>query len=146
MPPTLQNAPNGGGNLLIGARNNNDQPDNSFEGCLDDVAIWTEILPLETIVELAAGASPIGAPAAPSNFRITDYTFDPATGDISITWNSKPGAAYAILYDTDLGDFESDLDDGYPSDGESTTFSFNRAALGGDAGAPRVYFRVELVE
>ena len=56
--PTAQRAPNGGGTFLLGARNNGTE---QFNGYLDDVAIWTEVLPDGTILSLAEGASPIGA-------------------------------------------------------------------------------------
>ena len=56
--PRGQRAPNGGGTFLLGARNNGTE---QFNGYLDDVAIWTEVLPDGTILSLAEGASPIGA-------------------------------------------------------------------------------------
>jgi len=56
--PQSQRAPNGGGTFIFGARNNGDQ---AYNGYVDDVAIWREVLPEGTIQALADGTSPIGA-------------------------------------------------------------------------------------
>ena len=56
--PQAQRAPNGGGTLIFGARNNGDVP---YDGYVDDLTIWREALPGATIKALADGASPIGA-------------------------------------------------------------------------------------
>ncbi|MCH2025536.1 MAG: hypothetical protein MK172_07310 [Verrucomicrobiales bacterium] len=56
--PQPQRAPNGGGTFIFGARNNGDQ---AYNGYVDDVAVWREVLPEGTIKALAEGASPIGA-------------------------------------------------------------------------------------
>lgn len=139
---------------MVGTRNNNNPAGDSFEGCLDDLAIWTEVLPLETIEALAAGASPIGATGPLGNFRITNFSYDPASGDFSITWNSEEGAFYRIAYEIGaLGapndtPWDIDLDDGYEGEaGDSTTFTFNRADLINEAQtASRVNFRIELID
>jgi len=56
--PQGQRAPNGGGTLIFGGRNNGEVP---YNGYVDDVTIWREVLPEAAIVALADGASPIGA-------------------------------------------------------------------------------------
>ncbi|MEO1860019.1 MAG: LamG-like jellyroll fold domain-containing protein, partial [Verrucomicrobiales bacterium] len=56
--PQAQRAPNGGGTFVLGARNNGES---QFDGYLDDVAIWREVLPEAAIAALADGLSPIGA-------------------------------------------------------------------------------------
>ena len=56
--PQAQRAPNGGGTLIFGGRNNGEIP---YNGYVDDVTIWREVLPEGTIQALADGASPIGA-------------------------------------------------------------------------------------
>ena len=53
-------APNGSGNLLVGAINGGGGADN-YLGLVDDVAVWNEALPEVSIQALADGASPIGA-------------------------------------------------------------------------------------
>ena len=56
--PQGQRAPNGGGSFVLGASNNGT---NQFNGFLDDVAIWREVLSEGNIQSLAEGISPIGA-------------------------------------------------------------------------------------
>ena len=141
--PTSQTPTTGGGNLMIGNNNNDLNPATRFKGCLDEIAVWDEILPIETIQALAAGESPIGSPSPNSDYlRITGLAFDPSTGNISITWNSKVGESYSLIYDEDLsGAFLNDVDDDIDSGGETTTQIFNRSTIGG-AGALKVFFKV----
>ena len=141
--PTSQTPTTGGGNLMIGTHKNDDDQATRFKGCLDEIVVWDEVLPVATIEALAAGESPIGAPSPNSDYlRITDLTFDQDTGNISLTWNSKAGENYALVYDPDLsGGFLSDVDDDIDSQGETTTRSFNRSAIGG-AGALKVFFKI----
>ena len=56
--PQAQRSPNGGGTLIFGGRNNGEVP---YNGYVDDVTIWREVLPEAAIIALADGASPIGA-------------------------------------------------------------------------------------
>ncbi|MDC0049930.1 hypothetical protein OAL09_11390, partial [Verrucomicrobia bacterium] len=56
--PRAQRAPNGGGTLIFGGRNNGEI---AYDGYVDDVTIWREPLPEGTIQSLADGISPIGA-------------------------------------------------------------------------------------
>ena len=56
--PQAQRAPNGGGTLIFGGRNNGEIP---YNGYVDDVTIWREVLPEGSIQALADGTSPIGA-------------------------------------------------------------------------------------
>mgnify|MGYP003297081960 FL=1 len=56
--PTAQRAPNGGGTFIFGGRNNGEIP---YNGHVDDIAIWREVLPESAIEALADGVSPIGA-------------------------------------------------------------------------------------
>lgn len=140
--PTSQNAPTGGGNLIIGVRNNDFTPSTRFEGCLDEIAIGDEILPIETIRALALGASPIPTPPRNEGFVITDYDYNPTTGAVSLTWNSRAGVSYSVNYGTDLESFDGVVNNAVPSGGESTTYSFNQVILGPDANAPRLFFRI----
>ena len=56
--PTAQRAPNGGGTFIFGGRNNGEIP---YNGYVDDIAVWREVLPEAAIEALADGVSPIGA-------------------------------------------------------------------------------------
>ena len=46
------------------------------------------------------------------------------TDEIELTWESKPGRTYLLLYDTTLGSWDADIDDSIESGGESTTLRF----------------------
>ena len=63
------------------------------------------------------------------------------------TAGERDAALERIAYTTDLGDWDIDLDDGYPADpGETTTFSFNRADLVPSVqAASRLFFHIEEV-
>tara|TARA_B100001121_G_scaffold26051_1_gene20218 strand:- start:226 stop:3321 length:3096 start_codon:yes stop_codon:yes gene_type:complete len=75
--PNAQRAPNGGGTFILGARNNGSE---QYDGYLDDVAIWREVLSEGMIAALADGASPIGA------------TSEDADGDgLPDSWEDKYG-------------------------------------------------------
>ena len=75
-------------------------------------------------------------------FQITSISYNPDTDEISITWPSREGAFYGIYFNSDLSNWDTDLNDSYPADpGDSTTFTFPRADAG--AGAERLFFRVE---
>ena len=56
--PRAQRAANGGGTFIFGGRNNGEL---AYNGYVDDVTIWREVLPEGSIQSLADGASPIGA-------------------------------------------------------------------------------------
>ena len=48
--PFSQNGPNGSGNLILGGR---DGGSANFNGCIDEVAIWQEVLPDGAIAAIA---------------------------------------------------------------------------------------------
>lgn len=55
-------------------------------------------------------------------FIITNLDYDKATGTSILTWNSKPGAQYIVEFSTNLQDPWIEIQDGIPSQGETTTF------------------------
>ncbi|MDA0811069.1 MAG: hypothetical protein O3C21_01560 [Verrucomicrobia bacterium] len=59
-----QRAPNGSGSLILGGRNGGGE---NFNGSLDDMAIWAEVLDADAIALLAGGASPINVGAVDSD-------------------------------------------------------------------------------
>ncbi|NRB44845.1 MAG: hypothetical protein HRU47_08545, partial [Verrucomicrobiales bacterium] len=77
--PTPQRAPNGGGTFLFGARNNGSE---QYDGEVDDVAIWREVLPEGMIQALADGASPIGAGGAGATYSQNFDEYDDGTTDL----------------------------------------------------------------
>jgi hypothetical protein len=111
-------APNGSGNLIIGGRSGGGE---GYYGLADDIAMWDMVLEPEAIKELALGSSPIGANLP---FQIKSITYDLQSGEIELTWDSKPGRTYLLLYNTSLENWDADIDDSIESGGESTTFRF----------------------
>lgn len=65
-----------------------------------------------------------GSSAQPAPLVITDIQADPATGDVSLTWNSQPGATYSIFGSKNLP-AAAELNDSVASQGSTTTASFN---------------------
>ncbi len=59
---------------------------------------------------------------AAGELAITDFVFDPATGQITLTWRSRPGESYTLFLSPDLVNWGFDINDGIPSGGETTTF------------------------
>ncbi|MFT6242718.1 MAG: hypothetical protein ACJAQT_004829 [Akkermansiaceae bacterium] len=79
-----------------------------------------------------------------SGFTITEIVFNPGSNRLSLTWNSSPGATYAVKYSTDLLDWDADLDDGIPAaEGKRTTvvFDLSETEL---ANLEKAFFRVEV--
>ncbi|MDB4785389.1 hypothetical protein OAG31_02180, partial [Akkermansiaceae bacterium] len=81
-------------------------------------------------------------PGSPQTFQITKIEYSPIDNSVSLTWDSREGRNYSIVYSTDLIDWSGDLDDSIPADaGKSTTRIFSID----DIASPdsRVFFRVE---
>jgi len=95
-------------------------PSHWVTGLIDDVSVWSKILsPLE-IFDLASGISPL-ALGTGFSFQITEITLDPATNDMSVTWNSLPGRTYGLYFSEILSDLENggDIDDSITDNGFS---------------------------
>ncbi len=72
---------------------------------------------------------------------ITDIDYDPATGQLDVTWISEVGETYTVESTTGLVSFSS-LTTGYPvggATGTSTSFSTNVP----HAGNPEFFVRVQ---
>ena len=54
-------------------------------------------------------------------FQVTEVVFDQTERSLTLIWSSSPAASYAVSYSTDLQQW-IELEDGLPSDGESTAF------------------------
>jgi hypothetical protein len=108
-------------------------------GLMSDIAIWRGALSEGEIEALAAGAAVVPGLA----FEITEIKYSPGDNMVTLTWDSREGASYAVTYSHDLQNWDADLDDGIDADaGDATTKSFD-LTLAGLAGAGQVYFRVE---
>ena len=65
--------------------------------------------------------------SAPVSLQITEIIYDPELSQVAITFNSRPGATYAVDFSTNLQSSEDDggwaeLDDGVISEGKQTTY------------------------
>ncbi len=62
----------------------------------------------------------VGAPGAPAPLAITAVSYDPASGELSLTWNSTPGTEYVLELSLGLNAW-AEAADGIVSGGDSTT-------------------------
>lgn len=101
-------------------------------GYVDEIRVGT------TFSDVVSG---MVTPNIPLEITSIDYT--PADSMLSLTWNSREGAEYAIQYSTDMTSWDLDLETNIVGDpGESTTRTFNLADKGLD-GSGKLFFRVE---
>ncbi|MDA1006555.1 MAG: hypothetical protein O3A87_08775, partial [Verrucomicrobia bacterium] len=55
-------------------------------------------------------------------FQINQVNYDPANQSVTIEWSSSSTKTYAVSFSTDLEQW-IELEDGLPSDGDSTEFT-----------------------
>lgn len=103
--------------------------DNYFDG----VAAGGDRVGLGKVAFNTAGSS------VPLDFRITAFSYDQETGEISLTWNSVASADYSIFYGSDPSNLTEPVATGIPGDAGQTTYSFSTPV----AGAAKLFFRVE---
>lgn len=70
-------------------------------------------------VQVSRSNGPDSAPGL--ELEITDVAYDSDAQTIDVTWESVPGVLYFIWGSTD-GETWEDIDDGFESEGSSTTF------------------------
>ena len=61
-------------------------------------------------------------PVAP--LQITSIDFNPATNEVTLTWNSRDNRTYSVFTSSDMTGFSEDVDDSIPSGGDLTSFTF----------------------
>jgi len=88
----------------------------AFQGSIDEVVFLDFAASPTQVIDLMN--QPIGGS---SPFQITEVTLE--SGSLDITWNSRPGRFYRIEWSVDAVTW-SEVDDSYPSGGESTTYSY----------------------
>jgi hypothetical protein len=127
-------------NLFIGTGINTE----SILGYLDDFAIFADALTPDQIARLAAGESPLallsGAPAPALAFSAV--SFNPATSQITLTWNSQPGKTYTLRSTQTLASWPVELNDNIASGGATTTYVHTITTFPGGAPAA-LYYRIE---
>jgi len=97
---------------------------NFLDGNLDDVAIWDAALSQGEIDGLwngGAGAAAASISGATSQLVITAITYNPDTesnGTVTLTWRKTGAATYIAKVSTDLGDWETDINDSLSADND----------------------------
>jgi hypothetical protein len=73
-----------------------------------------------------------------------------ANGDVSLTWNSRPGQSYAVLAKDNLDETDislwDELDDSIQSQGDSTTVVVSSEAVNFLTKSGKIFFRVRKQE
>lgn len=77
-------------------------------------------------------------PLAP--FLVTEIVVDPESGNVSLEWNSSPGALYTVFASDVLDSLGGDVDDAVPSGGDVTAFEFVDSRI--LQGATERYYRI----
>ena len=116
----------------------------TLTGGLDDVALFSGELPASQIIDIMGGNfSNFGIGS--SELKITAISVDgpPVNPSVTLTFNSRPGRNYKVEASADLKDAGTpggwiELDDSYPSQGETTTYVDTQFA----GSASRVFYRV----
>ena len=132
--------PNGGGNFILGGRDNG-QAEKTYQGLIDEVAVWRITLTAEEILALAEGGSPTGGTPIPLKITNVSANFSGESPVVTMSFNSKAGTIYAIDRTTDLLLWE-ELDDGLEGEADSTEFVDSFLP----ADARRIFYRVRQVE
>jgi hypothetical protein len=111
--------------LLLGS---NTTGGNSLQGVMDDFAVFSRALTEEQIALLAGGASALDL-ITPPEIKVTSVVVDPVDGEVTLTWDSRPGETYSVYTSTGLaGDPVTEwveLIDSWNSGGDTTTFTDN---------------------
>lgn len=129
------------GFFLLGAEPN---PNRAFIGLIDEVSVFNVALSDTDISNIyrqgLAGNGLTGPTLKP--FQITDIVYAD-NGDVTLTWNSDPGAEYSVLFNTNLTAPVSDwpdLEDGLASGGQTTSYTILAEDLGAQ---PKLFFAVK---
>lgn len=111
----------------------------SFNGVLDDVAMWDRPLTPEEVVT-AYESGPLSVEQDEIDPSVTAISYDSENNDLTLTWDSAEGDTFIVQYSTDLITWDFELEDGVPAVmGEQTTRTFS---LDGLSLPDTVYFRV----
>ena len=122
----------------IGQTSDNFQA-NAIVGLIDEAAVFDQALnglQLDQLINEGPGSFATVEP-----FAIQQFSFDPDTNEVTLTWDSNVGETFAVVYSTDMVDWGADLDDTVEADaGDSTSRTYNVA---NEAAGGRLYIRIE---
>jgi hypothetical protein len=121
-------------NFKMGGDGIQDGTGNWFTGELDDIAVWDQVLSEAQIVALAASeVDPF--PISREPLRIVEVLYNQGDDGFRITWTSSPSSDYGLFFSDDGANWDADVNDSIPSQGETTTYP-----TPGDAEFPTGFF------
>ncbi|MEM7386118.1 MAG: LamG domain-containing protein, partial [Verrucomicrobiota bacterium] len=83
--------------------NRADKTTTDFQGVIDDVALFNRVLSANEIIDIMGGEFGGPGPGVETQpFSITNLTRNSSTGELSLAWDSVPGARYALEFSSDL--------------------------------------------
>lgn len=124
---------------------NPDTENREWEGCIDDVAIWSRPLSDEEIASLwndGEGQSILAAVEDPLRIAEISFADEGEVASVEIGWVSKASHLYAVDRSFDLAMWE-ELDDSVGATGEFTRYTDRNL---GEAVPQRVYYRLRRVD
>lgn len=142
---TAPNITDNGNNDFITIGSNPNAITRSWNGTIDDVAIWARPLSDTEITGLFTSAQSLGEQlglGVPALLQVTDIV-RATNGNINLTWSSKESTEYSVLYTTDLSlpiGRWSVAEDAVVSGGATTSFTVPAITLGG---AAKVFFVIQ---
>lgn len=93
-----------------------------WQGNIDEVALFREALTTQEIqTVMNEGVSGFLPPV--EEFRITSSSLNPATGAVSLTWDSTPGSSYRVESNSGLTGPWNEAATGIPATGNSTSWT-----------------------
>lgn len=114
----------------------------SFNGILDEVAIWDHALTPEEVMTVFTSGPAASVDTRP--FAITGIDYAASENTLTMSWNSREGETYTVKYSPDMLSWEYDLDDSVLADaGDTTTRTFNLDEAIISAADGQLYFRIE---
>ena len=86
-----------------------------------------------------------GTPGAALPLEISEINYDQIEDRFRFTWNSRPGKTYSLKWSLDLINWDNEIDDNIPSQGEITIFPAidQSGSLNPLPGGQRLFYRIE---
>ncbi len=108
-----------------------------YLGLVDDLQIYSAELSEEEIYGLFSQPGKTAAQLEAQDYRITGVEYNSGTGQITLTWNSAPGAVYSVQQSTTTSGFvDVPQQTGIAADGVRTSVTFVAPA------GPRRFFQI----
>ena len=108
-----------------------------YVGLVDDLQLYSVELTPADIAGMFSQPGKTAFNLVTLDYRITAVQYNPATGSVTLSWNSVPGASYSVQQSTITSGF-TDVpgQTGIVATGVSTTTTFTAA------GGPRRFFQI----